>query len=239
MPHVVGLAALAGALTLGAACFRRRPSALVAPATLAASGWAGITLEVVILFAFQGLYGYVYEQLGVLFAAFMVGLAAGCYLAAPRATAGDRLMGLTMAQALLALLAATMPMLFQRFAAAGIGGMGETVGLAALNLVVGGLTGYQFPLAAAVVIEDPSHAAGRSGLVYGLDLAGSSLGALVSGALLIPVLGLASTCSAVSVVMVVCAACQFVAMGLEAERAAAGRITLPPAPPTRPTPPSA
>jgi predicted membrane-bound spermidine synthase len=117
--------------------------------------------------------------------------------------------------------------------------MGETVGLAALNLVVGGLTGYQFPLAAAVVIEDPSHAAGRSGLVYGLDLAGSSLGALVSGALLIPVLGLASTCSAVSVVMVVCAACQFVAMGLEAERAAAGRITLPPAPPTRPTPPSA
>lgn len=48
---------------------------------LATTGFAGIALEMVLLYAFQNIYGYIYERMGVIVAVFMVGLAFGGYFA--------------------------------------------------------------------------------------------------------------------------------------------------------------
>lgn len=48
---------------------------------LATTGFAGIAMEMVLLYAFQNIYGYIYERMGVIVAVFMVGLAFGGYFA--------------------------------------------------------------------------------------------------------------------------------------------------------------
>ena len=47
---------------------------------LATTGFTGIALEIVLLYAFQNIYGYIYERMGVIVAVFMVGLALGGYI---------------------------------------------------------------------------------------------------------------------------------------------------------------
>ncbi len=54
-----------------------RTNCLIAIAT---TGFSGIALEIVLLYAFQNIYGYIYERMGVIIAVFMVGLASGGYL---------------------------------------------------------------------------------------------------------------------------------------------------------------
>jgi spermidine synthase len=53
---------------------------------VAAMGFTLLGLEVLLLLGFQALYGYVYQQLAILVALFMVGMAAGAWLGVARAS---------------------------------------------------------------------------------------------------------------------------------------------------------
>ena len=66
-----------------------------------------------------------------------------------------------------------------------------------LALVAGLLTGMAFPLAVALMRESASRAAG---LLYGADLVGGCLGALLGAVFLVPVLGIPQTCAVVAMV---------------------------------------
>ncbi|ODS32925.1 MAG: spermidine synthase (putrescine aminopropyltransferase) [Candidatus Scalindua rubra] len=46
-------------------------------AAIATTGFAGMALEIILIFAFQNIYGYVYEKIGLIIALFMFGLALG------------------------------------------------------------------------------------------------------------------------------------------------------------------
>jgi spermidine synthase len=83
------------ALTLAAALYERlriarHPQTARHHATLglcvAAMGFTLLGLEVLLLLGFQALYGYVYQQLAILVALFMVGMAAGAWLGVARAS---------------------------------------------------------------------------------------------------------------------------------------------------------
>jgi len=74
------LAAGLGALLLVLAAKKRRPRTAAACCT-AAMGFTLIGLEMLLLLAFQAIYGYVYQQLAVIIAAFMAGMALGSWLA--------------------------------------------------------------------------------------------------------------------------------------------------------------
>ena len=66
------------ALVLLVAVIRTRRSRLVTvPFAIGATGFAGMTFDLVVIFAFQTLYGYVYQQIGLLITAFMAGLSLG------------------------------------------------------------------------------------------------------------------------------------------------------------------
>ena len=57
---------------------------------VAAMGFTLLGLEVLLLLGFQALYGYVYQQLAILVALFMVGMAGGAWLALKNGTSFDR-----------------------------------------------------------------------------------------------------------------------------------------------------
>jgi len=176
-------------------------------AALASVGFTGISLEVVLLLAFQGFFGYAYTYLGLLFAAFMLGLVVGSGIGLRLASRQDctrrRLLA---AVAALAAYAFLLPWVWRYVGAVSVPlrHAAEVLGFPLLTFVAGSLVGTVFPLSAQVWVVECSRSGkgcvGRvGGLLYACDLLGSFAGALLTGALLVPLLGLAGTCHAVAI----------------------------------------
>jgi len=169
-------AVLAILLTAFVAVAGRRPQ-LAAASCTTATGFTMLGLEMLLLLAFQALHGYVYQQLAVLIAAFMAGMALGSWLAMrPRAPAGLRALAVT--QAVIA--AAPLALL-------GLIGTAGAPAFPVLALLAGMLGGFEFPLAIRIF------APARAGTLYALDLAGSCLAAVLFSLWLVPVFGFLRT----------------------------------------------
>jgi spermidine synthase len=208
--HFRGLAAATGALLLALVAGGRllpgkeRRRRATAACCTAAMGFTLIGLEMLLLLAFQAIYGYVYQQLAVVIAALMAGMALGSWLAlvgqASR-PAPDRPGGLShqvRALAWLQVLAALAPLLlYAAFEAvtrvtspAGLFLVSQVL-FPVLALFCGMLGGYEFPVASRIFF---STSRGRGpGTLYALDLAGSCLGAVLFSAYLVPVFGFLKT----------------------------------------------
>lgn len=173
----------------------RRKEFTVSPIVLAlfTSGFAGMTFTLVLLFAFQVSYGHLYEKIGILTAAFMLGLALGGWLMSRlmrRLTKDVPVLGwIVLAVALYACLLPWLALSLGGFLAV----PGE-VPFALLNLIAGFLIGLQFPLANKIYLQRTAGVALAVGLLYAADLWGGVLGALLASVLLIPLLGIVKTC---------------------------------------------
>jgi spermidine synthase len=150
-----------------------------------ATGWTAISLEIAALLSFQIFYGYIYQEMGLLLAAFMLGLSLGASWGKKRGiskkwllTAQTALLGLC----ILFLLA--LKGIIPRMPAPG-----WVEAFLFLFLVgVGVVGGMQFCLANALFLRDRSPVAW--GTAYAIDLWGSALGALLFSAIFIPLWGI-------------------------------------------------
>ena len=169
---------------------------------VAAMGFTGLGLEILLLLGFQALYGYVYQQLAILVALFMVGMASGAWLelrsARSRSDGYARrelrfLAGLQLLAAASPLLLYALLVALERLRSAGGQQVASQVLFPALALAAGWLGGYQFLLGSRVYFADSPARAHSPGALYGLDLLGACLGALALSALLIPIYGFLRT----------------------------------------------
>jgi spermidine synthase len=194
LPPLLALVALA-ALVL-AVLRRSRPvrgSAL--PLALFTTGFSGMAFDIVLILSFQILYGHAYRMLGLVIAAFHVGLSAGALLSY-RALGRQARHGLFAVE--LGLLSFTL--LLPALLLLGISALGSLEGMAVaqvfiplLSALAGGLVGAEFPLAAALYGRSGEDAGGTAGRLYSSDLLGGVLGALLVAPLLLPLLGLWNT----------------------------------------------
>jgi len=193
---------ITGISCLGAT-FAPKPIWVGLPTARAYAGMAGFVLQMVLIFAFQSLYGYAYSQLGMIFAAFMVGITLGAAVAGRLDLAPSELKALMLLQTALALLATVIVpiLIFLERSGPTVTRLGAVIVIPLLNLCVGALVGAQYPISMAAcsgtAASDHRPARLAAGL-YAMDLAGACLGALLGGTLLIPVLGLSRTCWAMS-----------------------------------------
>jgi spermidine synthase len=134
------------------------------------TGFSSMALMLVIIFAYQASYGYVYEMIGMLTATFMVGIFAGAYLSGYVKRALQTLFYLELMTITLALISSMFfraePLFY------------------VLILLLGLITGRQFS-AANLCLDEP----GVAGKLYGIDLVGSFLGAFIPSIVLIPLFG--------------------------------------------------
>jgi spermidine synthase len=134
------------------------------------TGFSSMAFMLVIIFAYQASYGYVYEMIGMLTATFMVGIFAGAYLSRYSKRALQTLFYLELMTITLALISSMFfraePLFY------------------VLILLLGLITGRQFS-AANLCLDEP----GVAGKLYGIDLVGSFLGAFVPSIVLIPLFG--------------------------------------------------
>ena len=166
---------------------------------VAVAGFTGISLELLIITAFQDIFGYVYQFIGLIIALFMAGLPLGAIFAGKilRRERGllvaTQLTVLTVLQLLLMVIALLIPFFFKLSAP---GGTAAGLFLLGLVAVVGCLVGAMFPLSLnlTMVVNGETENIGRSaGVIDAADHLGAALGAVLSGAFLLPLLGLRSS----------------------------------------------
>ena len=153
-------------------------------------GFAASSIEVVLLISFQILYGYVYQITGLLITIFMGGLAFGSLQRdrlIPRASMkayASLLMGI-------ALFALVLPTLLTGLQSSTPSYVVVHALFFLLTFVFATLIGAQFSVASSLQKGRVDSVASE---LYGVDMIGSAIGALMVAACLIPMLGIVNVC---------------------------------------------
>jgi spermidine synthase len=178
----------------------RRLSRLSIPLAIMNTGFAGMLLDLVIIFAFQTLYGYVFYQVGILITVFMVGTAGGSLLVTSlleRIRKDTRLFMII--ELGIILFACSLPLVFLALHRSHEY-PGMPVVFSVLSFISGFLIGSQFPLAAKIHLRYSPKLGETAGLLYGADLFGGWIGGLMGGIVLLPVLGVMKTCVVIAMI---------------------------------------
>ena len=160
---------------------------------LATTGFTGIALEIVLLYAFQNIYGYIYERMGVIVAVFMVGLALGGYIT-------NRIIQkrnftwinvLMVFEGVVGLFALILPFIIYVLSFYSIA---AELGLTFFIGISGVLTGLVFPLVNKIFMQSSRDMEISAGMTYSADHIGAILGAILTGVIFVPLLGVFGTC---------------------------------------------
>ena len=185
--------------------FRKRAVDL----SIVTTGFSEIVFQVLVILAFQSLYGYVYYRIGLIMASFMAGLVLGVNVAQRTiVNAPDKVWSrYRQVQVMICVYPLLLPLVFTLFAQTRVG----TLPLAPfvftlLPIVAGAIGGFQYPLAVQLKSRGEQAQAPAAAL-YALDVLGAALGALVTATVLIPLLG-------VTVVAIFCAVLNAAVLGV-------------------------
>jgi spermidine synthase len=161
---------------------------------VATFGLTGISLEILIVFAFQVFFGYLYYKIGLLLALFMVGLAGGSFIFSyypkNRASELKTLITFQIVLACFCLALALVVIYFHNSPALGYHNFFYREAFSFLSLLAGFIGGTHFPLANRLLLKGQTRVGPVAGLIYGVDLLGSFLGCLLVGLVLIPSVGI-------------------------------------------------
>lgn len=155
------------------------------PLSVMSAGFTGISLELIISLIFQIKTGYLYLQLGLIIASFMLGSASGSYFAA---RSMEKIQGLNITFNYLFLTLSLYPLFIILFFSKYTGDINIFVFLTILfipSFIIGAL----FSLANRIS-PDKNDEVISFGRFYAFDLLGSAFGALLTTALFIPLLGI-------------------------------------------------
>lgn len=151
-----------------------------------AGGFAAAALEVTVLIAFQAICGSLYQMTGVIITAFMAGLAAGSLGASVRSFRPGihSFIGI---QGALAVCGLVLPVLLIQLKSAAVTPLLVQTAFIVITFILGVLVGAAFAVATRIPGERPEAIASR---FYGLDLAGSAIGAFAVSVYIIPLFGI-------------------------------------------------
>jgi len=164
------------------------------PFAIFTSGFAGASLEVVILIGFQILYGYAYHQISIIITAFMIGLAIGSYYMNSKLKdmGKKELVNLEFAIVFYSILLPLILILLSKLENNFLVSVSSQLAIPVFTIIIAALVGMEFPLASKLFFKGKiSETAGR---LYNADLVGACIGALLVSALLIPILGIFKVC---------------------------------------------
>jgi spermidine synthase len=175
----------------------------------ACAGFSQMSFQMILLFSFQVIYGYLFYKLGLLFTFFMLGLALSSYwMSSEMQKVKNSSYLLALVQTGICAFALILPASLEGFSSTNnhfASLFGEIVYFPLVSFLSGFLGGLIFPLANKIYIAERKEGAGRAaGLTYGLDLLGACFGAVLSAVFLIPILGIFKTCLFIALLNLTC-----------------------------------
>jgi len=164
------------------------------PFAIISTGFAGMLFSLILIFAFQVLYGYLYYWIGLLTSIFMAGTGVGGLLMTRSLEKVKKdIFYLSKLEASIIVFSLLLPFIFL--------GPGSYFGeffsqgvFLILCFISGLLIGAEFPLANKIHLKTSPNLSGTAGMLYAGDLAGGWLGGIIGGVGLLLVLGLWKTC---------------------------------------------
>lgn len=166
--------------------------------SIGTTGFSEMLFQIVVILSFQVIYGYLYYKIGLIFATFMLGLILGSTLAIRVLAKEKNLSKIYMATQLsICLYPLILPPIFislSRARADIAHSFGIETLFSFLPIVAGFIGGLQFPLANKISLGQKGHIGKIAGLLYGVDLLGACLGALLTSTVLIPIIGINAAC---------------------------------------------
>ncbi len=158
------------------------------------TGFAGMIFDLILIFAFQSIYGYVFSWIGFLVAAFMAGAAGGAMLTTA-VLEQISLRHFVKIELAIAGFALGCPLVL--LVATAYSGGPDAFLLKLIFLALAFIGGFaiasQFPLANKLYLQEYVSLTQTAGLLYAADLLGGWLGGIAGAAVLLPVLGLVGT----------------------------------------------
>lgn len=178
-----------------------RGGALFALVTLGLSSMAG---QLTLLFSYQSQLGLVFERIALLNGLFMTGLALGAGLGTRIAALGRPAAALMVVLLLVAAGMLTLPWGLGVLGHLGSGAPAlQEAGYLTLAAGLGLLTGTGFPLGVDLTHGSRPEITGSGGATAAADNLGGALGGLVTGALLVPLLGMEVTSRVLAALVVI------------------------------------
>lgn len=166
---------------------------------LSTTGLSEISFEILIVLAFQIIYGYLYYKVGIIVTSFMFGLALGSLYITQRLTRISRPFKTYInIQVLVLIYPLLLLICFKVFSAVSahpvLKGIGSNL-FSVLPFVAGFVGGMQYPLANRICFERNHQVVGRTaGTTYAVDLTGSFIGAFLLCSFFVPMVGITVTC---------------------------------------------
>jgi len=168
------------------------------------TGFATIAFEVMVSLGFQIIYGYMYYKLGLILTSFMIGLIAGGFTIT---RVMDRLKNDLSVFMCTQIAISIYPLLllgvFYIFKGGVAYYLGANVVFPIMPVIAGFIGGFQFPLATRIYLKYNPKIGRVAGVTYGVDLAGSCVGASLVSTFLVPIIGISSTCYAIALLSLV------------------------------------
>ncbi len=161
--------------------------------TVFTTGFSTMALQIALLFSFQSIYGFIYEMVGLIIAMFMCGLSLGAYFTNRFVKDKANLNRLAAVQLAIAILAGLIAVILPRAAAVQYPAV-IFILFSLLTFSAGLINGVDFPLSAACYMALGGGAEKTAGTVYGVELFGACLGAVLASAVVAPVLGITVCC---------------------------------------------
>lgn len=154
------------------------------------AGFAGASVEVVLLVAFQILYGYVYNIVGIIVTVFMAGLAFGTFYR-ERIIRKTSVRNFYRIQLVLGCFALMLPLIFILFKNVHVPSLLIHAIFILLMFVTSAMVGMVFSLASQLRLKRLVTIASD---IYSVDLLGAGIGSFLVTVYLIPVLGVINVC---------------------------------------------
>lgn len=163
-------------------------------------GALGITLELILILAYQAVYGYIWQDMGILFGVFMLGLSLGSFFMNLRIVRiKSKKTDLAKLLVVSSLFAFTMPVILNWLSLKSAVLRPNLIYAVFITLmaVTGALVGAVFPEGLRLHLKQNLN--GGAGFIYAVDLAGSALAGVAASIFLLPLLGFSSTCILVGI----------------------------------------
>ena len=163
-------------LMLGSLILMRREQYVVF-----STGVASMGAEMLVIFSFQIIYGYIYREIGAIVTVFLLGLLPGAAMGNKRVGGESRQLVITELLLLLMLLVFFLWVQWHER-------ITHRLFFLSYCFIFSFISGYQFPVAARMIGEKKNPAA----VLFSSDLLGASMGTIITGALMIPLFGVST-----------------------------------------------
>ncbi len=159
---------------------------------IATTGFIGLSFDLILIYAYQSIFGFVFSHLALLVTAFMAGLTLGGWVINHRLSKiRNNLLSFSKIELVICgfcLIAGPLLLYLGHLSSLKLSFI-----FFILSAVSGFLVGSEFPLANKIYWQDKVYTK-TAGMLYALDLIGAWLAALIVSVALVPVVGILNTC---------------------------------------------